>query len=116
MENKKINVRIDEGKTFFANEVTVNFNPMQMFFDFRCVSPRVDLRSKEGEINLSIEHNVVALEPYHAKQIKQMLEKAIDNYEKEFGKIEKPKAIEKLEKKAKKKGTDVKHEVPTYFG
>jgi hypothetical protein len=64
-DQKKLNVHIDEGDTFYANEVSVNFNPTQFFMDFKNVSPRVDLRSKEGELFINIKHSVATFDPYH---------------------------------------------------
>ncbi|MFQ5474685.1 MAG: DUF3467 domain-containing protein [Candidatus Nanoarchaeia archaeon] len=114
MTDKKLNVHIDEGDTFFTNEVSVNFNPIQFFADFKCVAPRVDLRTKEGEININIKHNVVAFDPYHATQIHKLLTESIQNYEKKFGKIEKPKQLNKIE--SKEEGKQEKIEAPIYFG
>ncbi|MBU0461733.1 MAG: DUF3467 domain-containing protein [Nanoarchaeota archaeon] len=116
-EEKKLNIHIDEGDTFFTNEVSVNFNPMQFFIDFKNVAPRVDIRSKEGEVFINIKHNVITFDPHHGKQILELLAKAMENYEKEFGPIEKPKAIDALEKKMKK-GTKEKavEKAPIYFG
>lgn len=116
-DQKKLNVHIDEGDTFYANEVSVNFNPTQFFMDFKNVSPRVDLRSKEGELHINIKHSVATFDPYHAKQVMELLSTAVENYEKEFGKIEKPKAVEKIEKQAKEAGEQKSVEkAPIYFG
>lgn len=115
-EKKKVNVNIRDGQVFFAHETAVNFNPTQIIFDFKCITPRIDLRSKEGAF-VTIDHNVVITEPYHAKKISELLSKVVKNYEKEFGKIEKPKALEKMEKKRKKeKGKSEKKQAPSYFG
>jgi CRISPR/Cas system-associated endonuclease Cas3-HD len=66
---------------------------------------------------ISIKHNVVMLDPYHAKKMLELFAKVVNDYEKDFGKITKPKAIEKMEKKLAEKGEDVaKAIVPTYFG
>jgi len=115
MEKRKMNVNIRDGQVFFAHETAVNFNPTQFIFDFKCVTPRIDVRSKEAP-TIAIDHNVVIVEPYHVKRISELLNKIVKKYEKEFGKIEKPKALEKLEKKKKTK-KDVKEKViPSYFG
>lgn len=115
MERKKMNVNIRDGQTFFAHETAVNFNPTQFIFDFKCVTPRIDVRSKEAP-TISIDHNVIMVEPYHAKKISELLNKVVKKYEKEFGKIEKPKQLEKLEKREKKGDKEIKKQVPTYFG
>ena len=58
------------------------------------------------------------LDAFNSKRIHEMLGKAIERYEKEFGKIEKPKAIEIMEKKNKKEfeKQDKNKDVPSYFG
>jgi len=127
-EKKRINLSINDGSAFFAHELSINFNPMQFIFDFKNVTPRIDPRSRERS-TLCMVHNVVMADPYHAKQILELLSDVVAKYEKEFGKIEKPKAIKALEKKAKKESakesSDLKEdekkkkttrETPTYLG
>ena len=120
MEQKNLNVSVNEGEAFFCHELSLNYNPVQVIFDFKSVTPRVDVRSKQGPV-ICIKHNVVMFEPYHAKRMLELLAKVIDDYEKDFGRIEKPKAIEKMEKNAKKKAaasSDDKKTIstPSYFG
>jgi hypothetical protein len=121
MENpKKINLGIQDGSEFFAHELSVNFNPTQFIFDFRCVTPRSDPRSKEIPF-ISIRHNVVLVEPYHAKRIYEVLGNVLKQYEDQFGKIEKPNAVKEYEKKAKKaektnNKKSTKETIPSYLG
>ncbi|MEM4268441.1 MAG: DUF3467 domain-containing protein [Candidatus Woesearchaeota archaeon] len=118
MEEKRINLSINDGGDFFAHEVSINFNPLQFIFDFKCITPRVDPRSKDAP-TLSLKHNVVLTDPYHAKKIAELLNDVIKKYEKEFGKIEKPKALELLEKKSKKSAGDsdkIERSIPAYLG
>lgn len=113
---KKVNVNINEGDAFFAHEVSMNFNPMQFSFDFKCITPRQDMRSSENAV-IALKHNVVMVDPYHAKSIHELLGRVITDYEKKFGKIEKPKALKKIEKDAKKKiKEDKKTTMPSYLG
>ncbi len=114
---KNVNISVDEGDAFFCHELSVNFNPVQFILDFKSVTPRVDMRSKNAPI-INIKHNVVMVDPYHAKNMLALLTKVMGDYEKEFGKIEKPKAIEKAEKKMKVKDTEDKKTIsaPSYFG
>ena len=121
MEQKQINLTIADGEPFFAHEMSVNFNPMQFILDFRCVTPRNDPRTK-GRPSLHMKHNVVMVGPWHMLQVRDLFSRMIEAYEKEFGKIKKPKQIEAFEKKhksAKEKKKDEKAtetEVPSYFG
>ena len=116
MAEKKVNFGIDDGDSFFAHEVSVNFNPTQFVLDFKTVTPRIDPRSNEGHV-INIKHNVVLMDVFHAKRFVEFLKKRIDDYEKEFGKIEKPKAIAALEKKRKNEPKNIQLEdAPSYFG
>ena len=117
MEEKKLNVSINDGNEFFAHELSINFNPTQFVFDFRCITPRTDVRSRDGAV-LNIKHNVVLVEPWHAKEIQRVLNNVIEHYEKQFGKIDKPKAIKKFEKNQQQmpKTETTKTETPSYMG
>ncbi len=114
--DKKINFSIDEGPDFFAHEVTVNFNPTQFILDFKCLTPRSDARNQSGP-TISVKHNVVMIDAYHAKRFHELLGTVIQRYEKDFGEIEKPKAVFAAEKKKTDlEGRKSKATVPSYFG
>lgn len=125
-EERKVNFSINEGEPFFSHELSINFNPTQFIFDFKCVTPRVDARSSDGTTILSLKHNVVMVDPYHAKQIVKVLAEMLEKYEKRFGEIRLPKALQVLETEAKKskkaseknKQKDIGEagEVPNYLG
>jgi len=110
----QINLRVVDGAPFYAHEVTVNFTPAQFSMDFKCITPRSDPRSKKPSFQMV--HNLVMLDPWHAKAFLEILDKVVKRYEEDFGKIKKPKAIEKAEKKQKKKVADTKAETPSYLG
>jgi len=116
MDKEPINLNIVEGKPFFAHEMSINFTPTQMSFDFKCITPRTDPRSKKPSFQL--EHNVVMVEPWHAKMIYQVLGNVIKKYEEEYGAIKKPKSLEKAEKKQKTAVKEVTagDETPSYLG
>ncbi len=115
-KDKKVKFDIDNGISFFADEVGVIHNPLKIVLDFRSVTPRVDVRNQDYQ-PIVIRHNVITMDPHTAKSFFGILEENIKNYEKQFGKIEKPEPLKKLEKKNKKKskkgGTKTP---PTYFG
>jgi hypothetical protein len=118
MEKQKINMNIgDASSDFFAHEASINFNPTQFIFDFKCVTPRVDPRAKESAV-ISLKHNIVMLDAYHAKKFYDLLGEVLGKYEKEFGKVEKPKALKIIEKKNKKtkKGSGESTTAPSYLG
>ena len=118
MAEQQVNISINEGEAFFAHEASVSFNPTQFVLDFKCITPRIDMRSKQGH-HLAMKHNVVLIEPYHAKALIELLTKMVDGYEKQFCKIEKPKAVKKFEEKHKeliKSSGEETTVVPSYFG
>lgn len=112
-----VNLSINDGVEFFAHETSVHFTPIQFIFDFKSVTPRIDPRGKDKPVFM-MRHNVVMIDPYHAKQMVEVLNNAVENYENKFGKISKPKAISKLEKtkKSTKKSKSAKAALPTYLG
>lgn len=123
MAEQQINLSISDGESFFAHQVSVNFNPSMIHLDFKNVTPRVDERGPNP--TLVLKHNLVSIDPYHAIMFKKLLDKVIKDYEKQFGKIEKPKALKAIEKKMKNKtGKKAKKsdeeaniiDVPSYFG
>ena len=111
-KEKKVRFDIDNGETFFADEVGVIHNPMRVIFDFRSITPRVDIRNQDFQ-PLVLKHNVVMMDPYTAKTFLDIFSQNLANYEKQFGKITKPKALKKMDKKRSK---TKKEEAPTYFG
>ena len=117
-EQQKISLNINDGEAFYAHELSINFNPLQFVFDFKSVTPRVDPRSKE-RATIVLKHNVILADPYHAKRMHELLGSVIKKYEKEIGKINKPKPLQIVEKKnkseAKKLADKEKIEAPSYI-
>ncbi|PIN70714.1 hypothetical protein COV93_00450 [Candidatus Woesearchaeota archaeon CG11_big_fil_rev_8_21_14_0_20_43_8] len=101
-ENKqrKLNFNITDGSLFFADEVAVIHNLAKLFVDFKNTSPRVDIRYNEFQ-PMVLEHNVIMMDLWTAKQLHKSLGENIGNYEKSFGKIKMPEPIKKSEKMAK---------------
>jgi len=113
--DKKINFNIHDGDDFFAHEVSINFNPTQFVLDFKCITPRSDPRNQQGP-NITLKHNTVMLDAYHAKKFIELFQGVLKRYEDEFGEIEKPKAVELAEKNRPKKAKEDKTNIPNYFG
>ena len=118
-EQKKINLSITDGTAFFAHEASINFSPVQFILDFKCVTPRIDPRSEEAP-TMHMAHNVIMLDPFHAKKFYELLGQVIAKFEKDFGKLEQSKALKVMEKKVKKEAEKLSHEDkstgPNYFG
>ena len=114
---QQINISIMDGEPFFAHECSMNFTPTQISLDFKCITPRTDPRS-QGPTFL-MKHNVIMLEPWHARMLLDVLGTVVKKYEDEFGKIKKPDALLKAEKKhnkAIKKSAEHTTEAPSYMG
>ena len=94
---QQVNLDIVDGEPFFSHETSVNFTPTQFTMDFKCITPRVDPRSKKATFQLK--HNVVMLDPFQAKALLSVMATSMEKYEKEFGKVKKPAAMAKAEKK-----------------
>jgi len=115
----KLNFSINDGDSFFANEMSITFGPAQFAFDFKNISPRVDMRNQDGSKTFVMKHNVILIEPFQIKQFAKVLNDAISRYEIEYGTIELPGPIKKAEQelqKAVKKQDAISHDVPSYFG
>ncbi len=113
------NVKFDiqDGGDFFAHETSVQYSPTQFILDFKSITPRVDPRANDGMV-YSLKHNVVLVDPYHATQLLELMTRVIKRYEKEFGKITKPKSVQIMEKKSQKQTKPVVEETksPQYLG
>jgi hypothetical protein len=115
---EQINMRINDGGAMFAHEMSANFSPTQFMLDFKMITPRMDPRSKT-QPSFVMQHNVIMVDPYHLKKIIEVLNDTVKKYEKEYGKISKPKSISKAEKKQKEaKGKQAPESVPVpnYLG
>jgi hypothetical protein len=115
MEERKINFAISDGPEFFAHEVTINYNPSQFIFDFKCITPRSDPRNQSGT-TIAIKHNTIMLDVFHAQRLHELMGTILARYEKDFGKIKKPKAVEVAEKRKIDPPQIQKSSIPSYFG
>ncbi len=120
-EESKMNFVINDGDSFYANETSLTFGPAQFAFDFKNISPRIDVRNQNDSKTFVIKHNVVIIEPFQIKSLAKILNDSIARFEKEYGTIETPKAIAKERKKIKALPSPagkkkVVQDVPTYFG
>jgi len=118
-EQKNVTFDIENGPVFYADEMAVIHNPTKLILDFKSVTPRFDVRNNEFQ-PIVIKHNVVVMDLHLAKNFLASLKENLANYEKQFGKIEQPKALKKAVKKAKQsigKFENVKSDsTPTYLG
>ncbi len=113
-----VNVNINDGGAMFAHEMSVNLSPTQIMLDFKMITPRLDPRGK-GRPTFLIQHNVVMVDPWHAKKIIEVLETSVKRFEEEYGKITKPKSIAKAEKKQKQlqdTHSESTKDTPNYMG
>ena len=119
-QQTQLNLRIRDGEQFYSNESSINFNPNEITLDFKCITHTHDLGDRRG---LVLKHNLVILNPFHAKNFLEMFSKVLKDYESKFGEIKKSepmKKAEKIVKKEQKKTTEKKdnkeEEQDSYFG
>lgn len=116
-QSVQVNLRIRDGEQFYSNESSINFNPAEIALDFKCITHTHDLGDRKG---LILKHNIVLLNPFHAKNFLNMLAKVVRDYEAKFGEIKKPDSIKKAEtlvkKEEKKRKENVKKDAESYFG
>ena len=79
---EQISIHISDGEPFFAHEATVNFTPTQITMDYKCITPRLDPRGKKPSFQLK--HNVIMMDPWHAKTLVGVLNNVVEKYEKEY--------------------------------
>lgn len=102
-----------DNSAFFANHFTASHEPDKFLLDFKNVHPEF---TPDNKPVINIIHKVVMMDPFFAKSVLQVLQENIKKYEKKFGKIKKPEALVKAEKKrisTKEKATGTK---PNYLG
>lgn len=114
-KNTSVQINISDGEAFFANESTINFNPTQFIFDYKCITPRVDQRNPNGS-TMVLKHNVIMLDPWHVKLLVGVLNESVKKYEHDFGTIEKPKSIALWEQKNPQAPISTNVSIPDYLG
>jgi hypothetical protein len=89
---RTVNLNIDHGGPgFYSDSISIIFNPSKFILDFKQSTPRMDsIQGKEQE-TIVTKHNTILIDARFAKSFMETLKKAVDNYEKKFGKIELPK-------------------------
>jgi len=111
---KEIKFEIENGPTFYADEVGIIHNPVKFILDYKNITPRVDIRNNEFQ-PIVIKHSVVVMDPWTAKNLSTALAENISAYEKKFGKIKRPESI-KIAEKYHKKESKTPKDMPAYFG
>jgi hypothetical protein len=113
MAEQTISFQIEDGQTFFADEVSITNNPVKFILDFKNSAPRIDIRAEQGSIPIKVTHNTIMMDTWLAKRFHELLGEHLAKYEKEFGKIVIPKQIEQAKKQGPVSSTPTK---PGYFG
>ncbi len=80
MQNKKINIKIDEktAEGIYSNFMLSTFSGSEFILDFGRIVPGV----KDVKI-----YGRILTNPHHAKQFLKVLQQNIESYEKKFGEI-----------------------------
>ena len=83
---KQMQFNIDDGPTFFSDEISITNNAYRFFLDFKNSSPRIDVRAQEM-LPIAIKHNTIIMDPALAKLFSKLLADHVKKFEKEHGKI-----------------------------
>lgn len=101
-------------KPFLSNAQAVAHQPDKFILDFKSIFPQF---TPDNQVLHVANHRIILLDPFHAKEFLKVLKQNIDNYEKKFGTIKKPKEIEKAAKELAKKDSVTKTKSkPEYMG
>ena len=111
--HEHVNVEVQNGVDFYADQVSVSHNPLRFIFDFTRTTPRIDGGSS-AHTRLVLSHNVLLIDPYLALEFINVLKENVARYEKRYGKITKPAPLKKVEEESKKAG--MKDSRQEYFG
>lgn len=111
-ERKQLQFSIEDGPTFFADEISVTNNEHKFYLDFKNQSPRIDARAQNA-LPVAVKHSSIILDPGLAKVFAKMLREHVERFEKEHGAIPEPKLSAEREVKTFVSKTDDR---PGYFG
>ena len=109
---KQMQFNIDDGPTFYSDEISITNNPYKFYLDFKNSSPRIDIRNNDV-LPVSIKHNVVMMDPALAKLFSKLLADHVKKFEKEHGKIPE---IKEMPSQPPKGPITSSEEKPGYFG
>jgi len=98
-----MDISVDNGQEFFADEISVSHSPVRFILDFKRTTPRIEGR----EQRLLLRHDLVLIDPFFAKELLRVLKENVGRYEKRFGEIKKPDNLKKAEAAVKKKSKSV---------
>lgn len=110
-QQKPLSFSIDDGPTFFADEISITNNEHRFFLDFKNQSPRIDVRANEA-LPIAVKHSSIILDPGLAKVFSKLLTDHVKRFEDENGVIPEPKIVAN----APAFVTKTKDDKPGYFG
>ncbi len=116
MDEPSIAFNINDGRTFFADEISITNNPLKIIIDFKNTAPRIDVRAEQG-LPVVLEHNAVMMDPFLCKTFHKILGEHLKVYEKQFGKITEPSQLKKAKKAEQQQAiSHATAKKPGYFG
>jgi len=101
---------------FTSNQQTIAHQPDKFILDFKNFYMQF---APDNKLFPVINHRVILLDPYQAKDFLKVLKGNIEKYEKKFGEIKKPAAFKIAEKEAKnlqEQATNATEKPPSYMG
>ncbi len=114
-EHPQINVEVQNGQDFYADQVSVSHNPLKFILDFTRTTPRID-GNATSQPRLVMSHNVLLIDPYLLIEFVDVMKDNIAKYEKRYGKITKPAPLKRVDEEMKKAGKKDTISRQEYFG
>ncbi len=91
-------MRIDHSEEgFYSDSISVVYNPNKFILDFKQSTPKIDQIQGKNQQTIVVKHKTVLLDAKFAKIFLKTLKRALDGYEKKYGKIKVPKKKKKKE-------------------
>ena len=101
---QKVNVLPElKDEVFLSNQVDLRFYPDMFKLEFKQMNQQVDRVDEEVHSSLIINRRSIALTPMLMKQFVALVNRVLENYESQHGKIPVPKPVKKLPREVVKK-------------
>jgi len=115
MQNEIPAVQNIDNSPMMSNQQTVAHQPDKFVLDFKSIFPQYTPDNKQTVV---INHKVILLDPYIAKDFLKVLKDNVEKYEKKYGIIKKPDQLKKAESMIKdmQKQAATGTEAPSYMG
>lgn len=115
MQDQKINaVQNFDNNPILSDHQTISHAPDKFLIDFKGINPQF---TPDNQPTMIINHKLVLLEPYIAKEFLKILQENIQKFEEKYGEIKIPESIKTAQKEViPSKENITTSEKPSYMG